>query len=65
MAGAAGPGRGGGGGGLEPGLRSLGAPAAGAGAAPPGGHAADGLADAGNGIDSGDAFFILIQSGGI
>ncbi len=25
----------------------------------------DGLADAGNGIDSGDAFFILIQSGGI
>ena len=26
---------------------------------------ADGLTDAGNGIDSGDAFFILIQSGGI
>ena len=27
--------------------------------------AADGLADAGNGINAGDAFFILIQSGGI
>ena len=51
LAGAAGPGRGGGGGGLEPGLRSLGAPAAGAGAAPPGGHAADGLADAAIGLD--------------